>query len=63
MPGHNGKMECSHREDQKRLYSLHSFFSLDDFQKQLAVHDHRSSNLPMRPLHWRSPLEFFVQFV
>ena len=62
-PRHNGKVERSHREDQKRFYSVHSFFSLADFHKQLAVHNRRSNNLPMRPLQWFSPLEFLVQFV
>ena len=62
-PRHNGKVERSHREDQKRFYSLHSFFSLADFQKQLAVHNRRSNNLPMRPLHWLSPIDFLVQHV
>ncbi|MCI8871235.1 MAG: transposase, partial [Lawsonibacter sp.] len=54
-PRHNGKVERSHREDQKHFYSVHSFFSLADFHKQLAVHNRRSNNLPMRPLDWRSP--------
>ena len=62
-PHHNGKVERSHREDQKRFYSCHTFYSLDDFAKQLAVHNRRSNNLPMRPLHWLSPNEFTVQFV
>lgn len=62
-PRHNGKVERSHREDQKRFYISHSFFSLDDFAKQLAVHNRRSNNYPMRPLHWLSPLEFTVQYV
>ncbi len=62
-PRHNGKVERSHREDQKRFYSLHSFFSLADFDKQLAVYNRRSNNLPMRPLSWLSPSEFIVQFV
>lgn len=62
-PRHNGKVERSHREDQKRFYSSHSFYSLDDFSKQLAVHNRRSNNLPMRPLSWLSPREFAVQHV
>lgn len=62
-PRHNGKVERSHREHQKRFYSCHSFFSLDDFAKQLAVHNRRSNNLPMRPLHWLSPNQFAVQYV
>lgn len=31
--------ERSHREDQKRFYFSHAFFSLDDFAKQIAVHN------------------------
>ena len=62
-PRHNGKVERSHREDQKRFYSCHSFYSLDDFSKQLAVHNRRSNNLPMRPLGWLSPAAFSVQYV
>ena len=62
-PRHNGKVERGHREDQKRFYSSHSFYTLDDFAKQLAIHNHRSNNFHMRPLGWLSPLEFIVQYV
>ena len=62
-PRHNGKVERSHREDQKRFYSCHSFYSLKDFETQLAVHNRRSNNFPMRPLGWLSPAEFTVQYV
>ena len=48
-PRHNGKVERSHRESQKRFYSCHSFYSLGDVAKQLAVYDRPSSNFPMRP--------------
>ena len=62
-PRHNGKVERSHREDQKRFYSCHAVYSLDDFAKQLAVYNRRSNSLPMRPLRWRSPSDFVVQYV
>ena len=62
-PRHNGKVERSHREDQKRFYSCHSFFSLDDFHKQLAVHNCRSNNFPMSHLRWLYTIEFHVQYV
>ena len=62
-PRHNGKVERSHREDQKRFYNAHSFYSCSDFAKQLAVHQSRSNNFPMRPLLWASPLEFLVQYL
>jgi len=58
-----GQVERGHREDQKRFYSYHTFYSLDDFARQLTVHNRRSNNLPMRPLHWLSLIEFSVQFV
>jgi len=56
-PRHNGKVERSHREDQKRFYNKHSFYSLDDFGGQLAAHQRNSNQLPMRPLNWRSPAD------
>ncbi|SDN63568.1 integrase core domain-containing protein, partial [Acetanaerobacterium elongatum] len=56
-PRHNGKVERSHREDQKRFYDIHHFYSLADFDVQLAAHQNRSNNIPMRPLCWLSPLE------
>ena len=62
-PRHNGKVERSHREDQKRFYSCHSFYSLDDFAKQLTILNRRSNYFPMRPLGWLSPSEFSVQYV
>ena len=57
-PRHNGKVERSHREDQKRFYSSHSFYSFQDFAAQLAVHLRRSNSIPMRPLRFLSPLIF-----
>ncbi len=62
-PRHNGKVERSHREDQKRFYSSHSFYSLDDFASQLTVHNQLSNNFPMRPLLCLSPNDFSVQFL
>lgn len=61
-PRHNGKVERSHREDQKCFYSSHSFYSLDDFVGQLAARQTCSNNLPMRPLAWLSPIEFLQTF-
>jgi len=66
-PRHNGKVERSHREDNKRFYGSHNFYSLADFSKQLATHLKRSNNIPMRPLAWQNPLEIIsamtVQYV
>ncbi len=62
-PRHSGKVERSHREDQKRFYSRHSFYSLADFEAQFSVRNRRSNSLPMRPPHWRSPVDFAVQYI
>ena len=62
-PRHNGKVERSHREDQKRFYSTHRFYSPDDFGKQLAAYQNRSNSRPMRPLSWLSPSEKLSDFL
>lgn len=61
-PRHNGKVERSHREDQKRFYSTHRFYSLADFEKQLKVHQKRTNDIPMRPLGWLTPREKLDEF-
>ncbi len=61
-PRHNGKVERSHREDQKRFYNTHSFFSLADFGEQLAAHQYYANSLPSRPLGWLSPRSFLRNY-
>ena len=61
-PRHNGKVERSHREDQKWLYDSHRFFSLADFAHQLSVHNARSNLRPMRPLYWLSPIDALLSY-
>ena len=61
-PRLNGKVERSHREDQKRFYSTHRFYTLADFGGQLAAHLSRSNHMPMRPLKWLSPSEALAAF-
>ena len=61
-PRHNGKVERSHREDQKRFYNTRHFYSLADLGEQLAAHLNRSNNMPMRPLGWLSPREFLASY-
>lgn len=62
-PRHNGKVERSHREDQKRLYSSAKFHSFEDFANQLKRHNQRSNNIPMRPLGFISPRQFLLNTV
>ncbi len=61
-PRHNGKVERSHRKDNEYFYATHSFFSLEDFKKQLALYNRRYNLFPMRPLGWLSPLEKLNSF-
>jgi hypothetical protein len=42
-PRHNGKVERSHREDQKRFYDHARFYSFHDFRSQLRRHNQRST--------------------
>lgn len=62
-PRHNGKVERSHREDQKRLYNLAHFHSFEDFANQLKRHNQRTNNIPMRPLGFISPRQFLLNTV
>ncbi len=61
-PRHNGKVERSHREDQKRFYNDRRFYSFEDFARQLAAWQTRSNQLPMRPLGFLSPVDFLKQY-
>ena len=45
-PRHNGKVERSHREDQKRFYDTHRFYSLADFGGRQKSNAHKSEQLP-----------------
>lgn len=61
-PRHNGKVERSHRKDNEYFYATHTFYSFDDFKKQLAVHNRNYNNFPMRPLNWKSPADYIKAF-
>ena len=61
-PRHNGKVERSHRKDNEEFYACHTFYSFDDFAKQLAVRQRRYNAFPMRPLNWMSPKDVLYSF-
>ena len=62
-PRHNGKVERSHRKDNEYLYATHTFYSFKDFAKQLKVHNYRYNRFPMRPLHWKAPIDYIKAFL
>lgn len=63
-PRHNGKVERSHRKDNERFYATHTFYSFEDFSKQLNIYNRRDYNrFPMRPLGWKSPQSILTDFI
>ena len=63
-PRHNGKVERSHRKDNERFYASHTFYSFEDFSKQLQLYNRRDYNqFPMRPLGWKSPSTILKEFI
>ena len=62
-PRHNGKVERSHRKDNERFYATHTFYSFEDFAKQLKKYNCRDYNsFPMRPLGWKSPKQVLKDY-
>ena len=61
--GTHGKVERSHRKDNEYFYATHTFYSFDDFKKQLAVHNRKYNNFPMRPLNRKSPADYLYSFL
>lgn len=62
-PRHNGKVERSHRKDNEYFYATHKFYSFNDFEKQLKVHNYNYNQFPMRPLNWKAPIDFVKAFL
>lgn len=62
-PRHNGKVERSHRKDNEYFYATHTFYSFDDFAKQLKVHNYKYNKFPMRPLNWKAPVDYIKAFL
>lgn len=65
-PKHNGKVERSHREDQRLFYSKaantgRQFKGLTDFRQKLHRHQSYTNHRPMRPLNYLSPLEYLAK--
>lgn len=56
-PWHNGKVERSHRNDQRYFYDWETFRDLEDLNRKLADHLIWSNSKPMRTLSNKSPRE------
>ena len=57
-PRHNGKVERSHRCDNKRFYNTLKFYSLEDLRYQAKLYLKRSNNIPMSVLNYKTPNEY-----
>lgn len=62
-PRHNGKVERSHRTDQHFFYDDRRFFSLQDANRQLAMHLRWCNSRPRLCHHWRSALSVLRDFL
>ena len=60
-PWHNGKVERSHRNDQRYFYDWETFRSVEDLNRKLAEHLIWSNNKPMRTLGNKSPIEMLAE--
>lgn len=57
-PWHNGKVERSHRNDQRYFYDWETFRNVDELNQKLAKHLIWSNNKTMRTLGRKSPAQF-----
>jgi transposase InsO family protein len=62
-PWHNGKVERSHRSDQRYFYDWEKFGDLDELNKKLANHLSWTNSKPMRTLGWLSPRNSLVSLL
>ena len=60
-PWHNGKVERSHRNDQRYFYDWETFRSVEELNKKLRQHLEWSNHKPMRTLGNKSALELLAK--
>ena len=60
-PWHNGKVERSHRNDQRYFYDWKHFNNLEDLNAKLQKHLQWSNNKLMRTLGYKSPMQLLKE--
>ena len=60
-PWHNGKVERSHRNDQRYFYDWETFRSVEELNQKLVPHLIWSNNKPMRTLGDKTPQELLAE--
>ena len=60
-PWHNGKVERSHRNDQRYFYDWETFKSVEELNQKLEKHLNWSNNKIMRTLGNKSPIQLLAE--
>ncbi len=60
-PWHNGKVERSHRNDQRYFYDWEKFDSVEELNEKLKKHLKWSNNKTMRTLGRKSPVQLLQE--
>ena len=60
-PWHNGKVERSHRNDQRYFYDWETFRNIDELNEKLKKHLEWSNNKTMRTLGRKSPVQLLAE--
>lgn len=60
-PWHNGKVERSHRNDQRYFYNWETFRSVEELNEKLKAHLQWSNNKTMRTLGRKSPVQLLAE--
>lgn len=60
-PWHNGKVERSHRNDQRYFYDWETFKSVEELNQKLEKHLKWSNNKSMRTLGRKSPVQLLAE--
>lgn len=60
-PWHNGKVERSHRNDQRYFYDWETFRSVEELNEKLEKHLIWSNNKTMRTLERKSPIQLLAE--
>lgn len=60
-PWHNGKVERSHRNDQRYFYDWETFRSVEELNRKLVDHLEWSNNKIMRTLGSKSPVQILAE--
>ena len=62
-PWHNGKVERSHRMDQRYFYEWEHFRSMEECNEKLAEHLKWTNNKPMRIFKGKSPMQKLEDYI